>query len=201
MGFCQACGTKVFESAKYCHNCGAAADSFENGKPEKRRFKSLKCILCGCLTVYFFCALFFVDPEREIIEHYFHLGYKYDVIVSFMRSRHDICMDVRTLKRRLASYKLSRNESWRNEEEVKNLIKEEMRGSGCLAGYRKMWHLLKIKNNVHVPRNMVAKLLRDLDPEASSLRKKKKLKRRHYLSHGPNQCWHIDGENNCISTI
>ena len=71
----------------------------------------------------FFCALFFVDPEREIIEHYFHLGYKYDVIVSFMRSRHDICMDVRTLKRRLASYKLSRNESWRNEEEVKNLKK------------------------------------------------------------------------------
>ena len=73
----------------------------------------------------FFYALFFIDPEREIIEHYFHLEYKYDVIVSFMRSRHDICMDVRTLKRWLASYKLSRNESWRNEEEVKNLIKEE----------------------------------------------------------------------------
>ena len=36
-----------------------------------------------------------------------------------------------------------------------------------------MWHLLKIKYNVHVPRNMVAKLLHDLDPEASSLRKKK----------------------------
>ena len=111
-----------------------------------------------------------------------------------MRSGHDICMDVRTLKRRLVRYKLSRNE-----EEVKNLIKEEMRGSGCLAGYRKMWHLLKIKYNVHVPRNMVAKLLHDLDPEASSLRKKKKLKRRHYLSHGPNQCWHIDGEYNFFS--
>ena len=33
-------------------------------------------------------------------------------------------MDVRTLKRRLVRYKLSRNESWRNE--VRNLIKEEM---------------------------------------------------------------------------
>ena len=79
------------------------------------------------------------DPEREIIEHYFHLGYTYDVIDSFMRSRHDIYMDVRTLKRRLVRYMLSRNESWRNE--VKNLIKEEMLWSGCLAGYRKMWHL------------------------------------------------------------
>ena len=81
------------------------------------------------------------DPEREIIEQYFHLGYTntYDVIVSFMGSRHDICMDVQTLKRSLVRYKLSRNESWRNE--VKNLIKEEMLWSGCLAGYRKMWHL------------------------------------------------------------
>ena len=79
-----------------------------------------------------FCALFFIDPEKEIIEHYFHLGYKYDVIVSFMRSRHDICMDVRTLKCTLVSYKLSRNESWRNKK-VKNLIKEEMRGSELVA--------------------------------------------------------------------
>ena len=55
-----------------------------------------------------------------------------------MRSRHDICMDKLTLKRRLVRYKLSRNESWRNKK-VKNLIKEEMRGSGCLAGYRKMF--------------------------------------------------------------
>ena len=187
MSFCQGCGTKVFESARYCHNCGAAADLFENGIPEKRRFKSVKCILYVCLTAYFIffvCVLFTVDRERDIIEQYFHLGYKYDVIGSLMRSRHDLCMDVRTLKRRLAKYKLSRNESWRNEEEVKNIIKEEMRGSGCLAGYRKMWHLLKIKYNVHVPRNMVAKLLHDLDPEASSLRTKKKLRRRHYLSHG-----------------
>lgn len=97
---------RAFESAKYCHNCGAVAHSFQN------------------------------DPEREIIEHYFHFGYKYDVFVSFMRSWHDIYMDKQTLKRRLVRYKLSRNESWRNKK-VKNLIKEEMRGSGCLAGYRK----------------------------------------------------------------
>ncbi|CAH3019489.1 unnamed protein product [Porites evermanni] len=163
MVFCQVCETKVQEGGNYCHNCGAGVESFQN------------------------------DPEREIIERYFHLGYKYNVIINFLRSKHDICMNVRTLKRRLVKYKLSRNETWRSEEEVKNIIKEEMQGSGCLSGYRKMWHLLKIKYNMHVPRNMVAQILHDLDPEASSLRKKKKLKRRHYLSHGPNQCWHIDG--------
>ena len=41
---------------------------------------------------------------------------------------------------------LSRNESWRNKE-VKNLIKEEMRGTGYLAGNTKMLNLLKIKYN------------------------------------------------------
>ena len=51
-----------------------------------------------------------------------------------------------------------------------------MQGPGCLSGYRKMWHLLKIKYNIHVPHNMVAQILHDTDPEASSLRKKKKLK-------------------------
>ncbi|KAJ7329000.1 hypothetical protein OS493_023288 [Desmophyllum pertusum] len=87
---------KVCEGAKYCYNCGAGEDSFQN------------------------------DPERATIEHYFHLGYKYDVIISFMRSQHDICMDLRTLKRRLVKYNLSRKETWRDEEEVTSLIKEEM---------------------------------------------------------------------------
>ena len=93
--------------------------------------------------------MIFVDPEREVIERYFHLGYKYDVIIKFLRTKHDICLNVRTLKRRLVKYKLSRNETWRSEEEVKNIVKEEMQGSGCLSGYRKMWHLLKIKYSIH----------------------------------------------------
>ena len=86
-------------------------------------------------------------------------------------------MNVRTLKRKLVKYKLSRNESWRSEEEVKNIIKTEMQGSGFQLDYRKMLHFLEIKYNIHVPRNMVAQVLHDIDPEASSLRKKKKLKR------------------------
>ena len=62
-----------------------------------------------------------------------------------------------------------------------------------------MWHLLKIKYNIHVPRNVVAQILHDTDPKASSLRKKKKLKRWHYLPYGPNQCWLIDGKFSNIS--
>ena len=42
MSFRQACGTKGFESAKYCHNCGAVADSFQNSKPEKMSLQIIK---------------------------------------------------------------------------------------------------------------------------------------------------------------
>ena len=115
-----------------------------------------------------------------------------------MREKHNRFISLSTLKHRFAKYKLSGNETWRDEEEVKTIIKEEIQGLWLLVafGLQKMWHVLKIKHTiVHVPRNMFEQILHGLDPEASSLRKKKKRKRRRYLSHRPNQCWHIDGKH------
>ena len=104
-------------------------------------------------------------------------------------------MTVRTLKRRLNDYQLSRRKENQNfnEEHVRNVINQEMQGAGSLAGYRKMWHILRLKHHLHVPRKLVARVLRELDPEASNLRRQKRLKKRQYISQGPNQCWHIDG--------
>ena len=36
-------------------------------------------------------------------------------------------------------------------------------------------------------------ILRELDPDASALRKARKLQRRSYVSPGPNTTWHVDG--------
>ena len=36
-------------------------------------------------------------------------------------------------------------------------------------------------------------ILRELDPDASALRKARKLQRRSYVSPGPNATWHVDG--------
>ena len=83
-------------------------------------------------------------------------------------------MSVRTLKRRLANFKLSRKNNEIDEEKIKIVMRNEVEGSGSQAGYRKMWHLLRIKHNIVVPRNLVAEYLKEMDPEASSLRKKKK---------------------------
>ena len=61
-----------------------------------------------------------------------------------------------------------------------------------MAGYRKMWHILRLKHQLRVPRQLVARILRELDPEASTMRRMKRL-RCQYVSQGPNQRWHIDG--------
>ena len=114
-------------------------------------------------------------------------------MVHLLQEKHKISLTVSTLKRRLATYRLSRKNSNPNEQEVKSIIRKESQGSGHLSGYRKMWHILRINYHMHVPRSLVAKSLREIDPESSQLRKKRKLKRRQYISEGPNQCWHIDG--------
>ena len=62
-------------------------------------------MLFVCLGIYrseyFFCC---VDNEQKIIEQYFHLGYKYEVIIQLLKNEHDIDMNLRTLKRRLENY-------------------------------------------------------------------------------------------------
>ena len=90
MGFCQGCETKVQEGGNYCHSCGVGEESFQNGRPEKKLLQIITVHFVHLFEHVFFCPLSFIDPKREIIKHYFHVGYKYDVIISFMRSRHDI---------------------------------------------------------------------------------------------------------------
>ena len=40
---------------------------------------------------------------------------------------------------------------------------------------------------------MVESIMREVDPQGVAHRKSRCLKRRTYVSHGPNFCWHIDG--------
>ena len=100
MVFCEVCEMKVQEGGNYYY-CGAGVESFQNGK-SKYKFTSLDhncernfniAIFDSSLVV----LVRFLDPESQIIERYFYLEYKYDVIINFLRSKHDICMNVRKL--------------------------------------------------------------------------------------------------------
>ena len=76
---------------------------------------------------------------------------------------------------------------------IRIFIRHELDDRGSLLGYRAMWKCLRSKYGMQVPRLVVQKLLKELDPVGSKLRKTHGLQRRAYLNPGPNFCWHIDG--------
>ena len=132
--------------------------------------------------------------ERLAIEHYFKRGFRYETIVHFLAEYHGISVNVRTLKRlRLRQYGLRRRNHVHSEHTVREINKREIEGPSSLLGYRGMWNKLRTTYNVTVPRDMAMQILRELDPDASSLRKGRKLQRRSYISPGPNATWHVDG--------
>ena len=56
-----------------------------------------------------------------------------------------------------------------------------------------MWHVLRLRHRINVPRRLVQSLLREVDPRGVERRKSRCLQRRTYVSPGPNFCWHMDG--------
>ena len=194
----------------FCHKCGR---EFERGE--------VFCRQCGTIKRREQESLCSSADERLVIEHYFERGFRYDTIVHFLAKYHDIYMNVRTLKRKLHHYGLRRRNQSHSEHTVREIVKREIEGPSSLLGYRGMWNKLypasrvsfdlprqirKIEGdsvrrvnklrtsyNVTVPRDMVMRILRELDPDASALRKARKLQRRSYVSPGPNATWHVDG--------
>ena len=45
---------------------------------------------------------------------------------------------------------------------VRNIVAEEMIGAGRLAGYRNIWYALRLRHQVHAPRGLVARLVKEL---------------------------------------
>lgn len=97
------------------------------------------------------------------IHHYFHLGYPYQAMLGFLR-KDGVSISLSTLKRRLRELRLSRRRHEIDLETVTRRIREEIAVAGRLAGYCSIWHALRIRHGLHVPRNLVAQILKNIDP-------------------------------------
>ena len=132
--------------------------------------------------------------ERSLIRDYFHLGYENEVILQFLVDYHRIKMSLSTLKRRLRGYGLKRREKEVDVDQLRDIIRIEISGSGQALGYRAVWHSLRLVHQIHVPRHLVATILREVDPVGVQQRRRRRLSWRKYVSYGPNFCWHVDGK-------
>ena len=164
----------------FCSSCGAAC-----------AFGANFCHLCGWRIAVQDEDV--MDNLENKIKHYFQRGYPYKVIVSLLTKQHGIAINVRTLKRKLKEYGLRRRGVNYNEEMVRNHIAMEMQNAGTLAGYRYVWHALRLRHYIHVPRRVVAAVMKEIDPDAARDRRARRLVVRNYISFGPNFVWHIDG--------
>ena len=124
------------------------------------------CIFCGAGVADSICNE--CSAKRiveQLITHYFHCGYPYDAIVGLLKKK-DIRMCVRTLKRRLRSLGLSKKDNITliDNETIRTAILKGMNEAGKLSGYRSIWHALWLRHHIHVPRNLVAEIMKEIDP-------------------------------------
>ena len=48
---------------------------------------------------------------------------------------------------------------------IELLNRREIEGAGRLAGYRNIWHALRLRHHVYLPRSLVARLMKKIDPD------------------------------------
>ena len=75
-------------------------------------------------------------------------------------------MSVRTLKRKLKEYGLKKrgNDGEIDVDMLRATIRGLMDEAGSLSGYRTIWHALRRRYHVHVSRERVTGIIKELDP-------------------------------------
>ena len=154
----------------FCTNCGIEVNE-----------EGLFCSSCGSkININYKQQPPGTNNEKELILYYFSKGYKYQ-------------MFIRTLKRRLQSFGLQKTAYNLTGESLIQIISGEIEGLASTKGYRALWSSLKMSYGINTQRDVVMKMLRDMDPGETETSRARRLRRRQYVSVGPNLCWHADG--------
>ena len=128
----------------------------------------------------------------EIIKLYFQLRFSQKEILMCLAMNHGIVISQRHLRRLLRKYKLYRRKEYSDILRVTMFIEEELQTSAQCYGYRWM-HSRCIEEGFVVSQNTLRMLQHLLGPEGVAARRRHRLRRRIYVSVGPNQTWHMDG--------
>ena len=131
----------------------------------------------------------------QAVETYFRYGFEYNEILKLLYNQHGICISLRTLQR-LLKLKGLRRRGGNNVQSVVVLtaITEMIANGGENRGYRNVHHRL-VEKGIQVSREVARMALKTIDPEGTERRSSHVLKRRTYRCKGPNEVWHIDGND------
>jgi len=132
-----------------------------------------------------------VSVQNHLILKYFENGLAYDDIALTLSSVHQLSVSTRHIKRILHTLGLHRRRYSSLEDSIA-AIRDELSGSGQLHGYR-MMQVKCANRGIHIPREDVRLIMKELDPDAVECRLRRRLVRREYSAKGPNWVWHVDG--------
>ena len=97
------------------------------------------------------------ETEEEAIVAYFSLGIRHEMILLYLRRFHGFDISLRTLRRRLSGLNLRRhNAASCSDDVLREAVRRELATSGGTMGYRQLWHILRVKHNIHVCRRKVS---------------------------------------------
>lgn len=129
----------------------------------------------------------------ELIRHYYTIGYTAIQCIVLLLSRHNISVSMRQIRRIISTLGIRRMDNQPYQTQIMMALRLELQGSGQRLGYRAMWRRLKTRYNICIPQEVVRQLLKALDPEGVEARSRRLIRRRRYISRGPNYLIHVDG--------
>ena len=139
------------------------------------------------------------ETLKEDLVKYEEQNLKRTEILDFvMQDYPEYAWSIPTLDRRLRHFDISYINKATTEDEIRTAVEKELEGPGKLLGYRAMNHKLRTEHHVCAPRNLVAEIVWDMDPEGVELRSVKKrenIPKKPFLSDGPNWTFSLDGHD------
>lgn len=133
---------------------------------------------------------------EELIRYYHGVKpkLKYKDICTIINEHHEIDLTMRTLKEKLRKYCLTRVRNV-SDNELRNMVSTELETSACSYGYRQMTEHLCIKFGINISKEAVRRVLKSLDPNGVSERRRHVIRRRVYDTDGPGHIYYIDGND------
>ena len=130
---------------------------------------------------------------KEKVCLYFKCGYPYKDIIELLQKFDGTVISIRTLHRILRESGLKRRSFQLSTKEIVEHVRREI-DKGENRGYRSIYTRL-INSGIQISSNTVRLAIKEIDPCGVEERLSKRLKRRKYRTNGPNEVWHIDGND------
>ena len=131
----------------------------------------------------------------QLVQYYYEIRpkMKYEGI-RLVINHHNIQLSSSQMKSCLLQFGLSRKQNV-NDAVLEDIMRNELRTSLSLIGYRQMTHNVCRIYGLHISYEKVRKVLLKVDPGGVELRSRNVIRRRVYETKGPFHVFHIDGHD------